>query len=72
MKVDSIAHEGRVVDEAEACPVLRHIALEQQLFVQLYADAGLKHFGVPQPVDHDDYVLVELAECLAANVKGLL
>lgn len=72
MKVNSVAHEGGVVDEAEACPVLWYVALEQQLLIQLHTDAGLKHFGVPQAVDHDDYVVVELTERLAADVKGLL
>lgn len=73
MKVDGVAHEGGVMDEAEACPALWHFAPEQQLFAQLHSKvAGLKHSGVPQAVDHDDDVVVELAECLPADVEGLL
>lgn len=41
VEVNSVAHEGRMVDEAEACPVLGDVALEQQLLVQLYANARL-------------------------------
>lgn len=72
VKLYSVAEEGRVVDEAEASAVLWHVALEQQLLVQLDTDAGLKHSGVPQAVDHDDHVVVELTERLPADVKGLL
>lgn len=73
MKVDGVVHEGGVMDEAEARPVLWHFAPEQQLFAQLHVKvAGLKHFEVPQTVDHDDDVVVELAERLPADVKGLL
>lgn len=73
VKVDGVAHEGGVMDEAEACPALWHFAPEQQLFAQLHSKvAGLKHSGVPQAVDHDDDVVVELAECLPADVEGLL
>lgn len=72
VKVNSVAHEGGVVDKAEACPALWYVALEQQLLIQLYTNAGLKHFGVQQAVDHEDQVVVELAERLAADVKGLL
>lgn len=39
VEVYSVAHEGGVVDEAEARPVLRDVALEHQLLVQLYASA---------------------------------
>jgi len=72
MEVDSVAHEGRVVDEVEARRVVRHVALEQQLLSQLDAHVWLKHVGVPQAADHDDCVMVELAERLTADVKGLL
>lgn len=72
VKVDGVAHERGVVDEVKARPVLWNVALEQQLLSQLYIHARLKRFGVPQAVDHDDYVVVELTERLAANVKGLL
>lgn len=73
VKVDGVAHEGGVMDEAEARPALWHFAPEQQLFAQLHVQvAGLKHSGVPQTVDHDDDVVVELAERLPADVKGLL
>lgn len=73
VKVDGVAHEGGVMDEAEARPALWHFAPEQQLFAQLHVKvAGLKHSGVPQTVDHDDDVVVELAESLPADVKGLL
>lgn len=72
VKLYRVAEEGRVVDEAEASPVLWHIALEQQLLVQLDTDAGLKHSGVPQAVDHDDHIVVELTKRLPADVKGLL
>lgn len=72
VKVDGVAHEGGVVDEVEARPVLWDVALDQQLFSQLYIHIRLKHFGVPQAVHHDDYVMVELTERLAADVKGLL
>jgi len=72
VKVRSVAHEGRVVDEVKARPVLWHVALEKQLLAQLYVQTWLKHPGVPQTVDHDDHVVVELAESLPADVKGLL
>lgn len=72
MKLYRVAEEGRVVDKAEAGPVLWHIALEQQLLIQLDTNAGLKHSGVHQAVDHDDHVVVELTECLPTDVKGLL
>lgn len=72
MKVDSVAHEGRVVGEVKARPVLWYVALEQQLLSQLYSCAWMKHFGVPQAVDHEDQVEVELTESLTADVKGLL
>lgn len=72
MKVDGVAHEGGVVDEVEARPVLWYVALEKQLLSQLYTHARLKHFGVPQAVDHDDYIVVKLTERLAADVEGLL
>lgn len=72
VKVNSVAHEGGMVDKAEACPVLWYVALEQQLLIQLNTNAGLKHFGVQQAVDHEDQVVVELTEGLAADVKGLL
>lgn len=72
MKVDSVAHEGRVVGEVKARPVLWYVALEQQLLSQLYSRAWMKHFGVPQAVDHEDQVEVELTESLTADVKGLL
>lgn len=72
VKVDGVADEGGVMDEAEARPALWHFAPEQQLFAQLHVKvAGLKHSGVPQTVDYDD-VVVELAEGLPADVKGLL
>lgn len=71
MEVHSVADEGRVVDEAEAAPVLRHFAPEQQLLVQLHADAGLKHPLVAQAVDHDDHIVVELTNGSLAEVKGL-
>lgn len=72
VKVDRVAHEGRMVDEVEARPVLWHVTLEKQLLSQLYAHPWIKHSGVPQAVDHDDDVVVELTESLAADVKGLL
>lgn len=73
MKVDGEAHKGGVMDEAEACPPLWHFAPEQQFFVNLHAKVGgVKHSGVPQAIDHDDDVVVELADCLLADVKGLL
>lgn len=73
VKVDGVAQEGGVMDEAEACPALWHFAPEQQLFAQPHADvAAVKHPGVPQAVDHDDDVVVELAVCLPADVEGLL
>lgn len=71
MKVNSVAHEGRVVDEVEARRVLGHVALEQQLLSQLYPPAWLEHLGVPQAVDHVDYVVVKFTESLSADVKGL-
>lgn len=72
VKVNSVTHESRVVDEVKACPVLWYVALEEQLLPQLYTHAWMKHLGVPQTVDQDDHVVVELPKCLAANVKGLL
>lgn len=72
MEVDRVAHEGGVVDEVEARPVLWHFALEQQVLPQAEAHVQLKHFGVPQAVDHDDDVMVELPNHLTADVKGLL
>lgn len=60
------------MDEVEARPVLWYVALEQQLLSQLYTHAWINHFGVPQAVDHDDHVVVEFTESLAADVKGLL
>lgn len=73
VKVDGVAQEGGVMDEAEACPALWHFGPEQQLLVQLHADvAAVKHPGVPQAVHHDDDVVVELAVRLPADVKGLL
>lgn len=73
MKVDGKVHEGRVINEAEACPPLWHFAPEQQFFVNLHAKVvGMKHSGVPQAVDHDSDVVVELADCLLADAKGLL
>ncbi len=72
VKVDGIAHEGGVVDEVKARPVLCDVALGQQPFFKLYIHTRLKHSGVPQAVHHDDYVMVELTEHLAADVKGLL
>lgn len=71
MKVHSVADEGGVVDEAEAAPVLWHVALQQQLLLQLDSDARLKHPPVAQAVDHDDHIVVELTDGLAAEVKGL-
>lgn len=61
-----------MVDEVKACPVLWHTALKQQLVPNLYTHAWLKHSGVPQAVDHDDCIVVELTKRLAADVKGLL
>lgn len=72
MEFNGVAHEGRVVEEVEAGPVLRYATLLQQLLPQLHAHVWLKHFGVPQAVDHDDDVVVELEEGLAADVKCLL
>lgn len=73
MKVDGVAHEGGVMDEAEACPALWHFAPEQQLFVHLHTKvAGVKHPGVPQAVDHDGDVVVELTDRLPTDVEGLL
>lgn len=72
MKVHGVADEGRVVVEAEAGRALWHFALQQQLLVQLDADARLKHSPVAQAVDHDDHVVVELTNGLPADVKGLL
>lgn len=72
VEVNSVAHEGRVVDEVEARPVLWHIAFEKKLLSQLHSHARIKHLGVPQAVDHDDQRLVKLAECLATDMKGLL
>lgn len=72
VKVDRVVHESGMVDEVEARPVLRHVTLEKQLLSQLDAHPWMKHSGVPQAVDHDDDVVVELAESLAADVKGLL
>lgn len=71
VKVYGVADEGRVVDEAEAAPVLWHFALEQQLLVQLDTNARLKHPPVAQAVDHDDHIVVELTNGLPAEVKGL-
>lgn len=71
VKVDSVAHESRVVDKVKACPVLWDVALEEQLLIHLYSHTWMKHFGVPQTVDHDDHVVVELTESLATDVKGL-
>lgn len=72
VKVYGVADEGRVVVEAEAGRALWHFALQQQLLVQLDADARLKHAPVAQAVDHDDHVVVELTNGLPADVKGLL
>lgn len=73
VKVDGEAHEGGVIDEAEACPPLWHFAPEQKFFVNLHTEVvGVKHSGVPQAVDHDKDVVVELADGLLADVKGLL
>ncbi|TNN72722.1 hypothetical protein EYF80_017006 [Liparis tanakae] len=72
MEVDGVAHEGGVVDEVEARPGAWHVALEQQLLPQLDAHVRLEHVGVPQAADHHDGVMVELAERLTADVKGLL
>ena len=72
MEVHSVAQESRVVDQVKAHAVLWHVALEEQLLSQLHTHSRMKHFGVPQAVDHDDHVVVELAERLAADVKGLL
>lgn len=73
VKVHGEAHEGWVMDEAEACPPLWHFAPEQQFFVNLHAKVGgVKHSGVPQAVDHDGDVVVEPVDRLLADVKGLL
>lgn len=72
VKVNSVAHKSRVVDEIKARPGLWYVALEEQLLSQLYIHAWMKHLRVPQTVDKDDHVVVELPKCLAANVEGLL
>lgn len=72
VKVHGVAREGRVVDEVEPCPVLRNVALVKQLFPHVHVRVCMKHPAVPQAVDHEDQVVVELAESVAADVKGLL
>lgn len=71
MKVYSVADEGRVVDEAKSAPVVWHLALKQQLLVQLHTNARLKHPPVAQAVDHDDQIVVKLKNGVLAEVKGL-
>lgn len=71
MKVYSVADEGGVVDESESTPILRHVALEQQLLLQLDTNTRLEHPPVTQAVDHDDHIVVELTDGLPAEVKGL-
>lgn len=72
MKVQSVAHEGGVVDEVKAGPVLRDFAVEEKLLSQLNVRTRKKHPGVPQAVDHEDDAVVEVLESLSADVKGLL
>lgn len=72
VKADGVAQEGRMVDEVEAGPVLWYFALGQQLLSQLYGHAWLEHLGVPQTVDHEDQVVVELLAQLTADMKDLL
>lgn len=61
------------MDEAEACPPSWHFALEQHFFVNLQAKVvGMKYSGIPQAIDHDNDVVVKLADCLLVDVKGLL
>lgn len=72
VEVDGVAHERGVVHEVEARAELRHVALPEQLVSQLHARARVEHSAVPQAVDHDDHVVVELAESLPADVEGLL
>lgn len=72
MKVQSVAHEGGVVDEVEAGPVLRDFTVAEQLLSQLNVRTRKKHPGVPETVDHVDDAAVELLESLTADVKGML
>ena len=72
VEVDSVAVEGRVVGEAEAGPVLRDSTLVQQLLAQLNVVSRLEDPGVPQAVDHEGEVVVELLVSLEADVKCLL
>lgn len=63
VKVDGEAQKGGVMDEAEASLPLWHFAPEKQLFINLHTKVIVKeHFGVPQAVDHDGNVVVELMD----------
>lgn len=71
VEVDGVAHEGWVIDEVEAGGALWYFAPLQKPLVQLHVDARLECLGIPQEVDHVNYVVVEIAEGLTADAKSL-
>lgn len=72
MEVDSVADEGRVVQQVEAALEVGHVAPGQQLLPQRGVFAAVTQLGVPETVHHHPRVVVELAERLAADVERLL